>query len=132
MFFFLFFNILIQYTILYFNIFNINNIIKISYSIYLTILNNIFISNNNQINNKINNENYIIINNFIKNISLELTPILIILQQLDEISQLKQLKSLENKYPYITFIYPISKDDNIKEVINNYIFYMNKIYSEKI
>jgi hypothetical protein len=124
--FFLFFNILIHYSILYFNIFNINNIIKFGINIFNSIYSTI--QKNNSI---IHNDNNIIVNKFIKNISIELTPIFIVLQQLDEISQLKQLKELEDKYPYISFIFPIRKDDEIKDIINKYFMYVNHIYRDK-
>lgn len=124
---FLFFHMLIHYSILYFNLFNIKYIINFNINIYNTIYSSINI--NTFLKNKQNKENNnLIINKFIKNISLELTPILIIFQQLDEITQLKQLKDLEKKYPYISFIYPISKNEDIKDVIKKYIFYVNEIY----
>jgi hypothetical protein len=124
---------IIHYSILYFNIFNINSIIKIGINLFNTIYSSININNflKNNENNENNENNNLIINKFIKNISLELTPILIILQQLDEISQLKQLKSLEEKYPYLSFIFPIKADDEIKDVINKYFIYVNEIYRDK-
>jgi hypothetical protein len=127
---FMFFHILIHSSILYLNIFNINSIIKNGINLFNTIYSSININTFLQ-NNENNENNNLIINKFIKNISLELTPILIILQQLDEISQLKQLKSLEEKYPYLSFIFPIKVDDEIKDVINKYFMYVNEIYRDK-
>jgi hypothetical protein len=119
---FLFFHMIFHYFILYFNLFNINDIIKYGINIYNTIYFSIKINENN------NENNNLIINKFIKNISLELTPILIILQQLDEISQLQKFKELEKNYPFISYIYPINKNDDIKDLIKKYIFYVNEIY----
>jgi hypothetical protein len=102
---FLFFNILLQYTFLFFNFYNIKLILFIIKNIlqfyYFTIYNN----------NKVN-----------KNIYLELKPLLLILQQLDDINQIKILNKLDKKYNNLSLLYPIKKDYNIDQVIKNYLY----------
>jgi hypothetical protein len=101
---FIFFNILIQFLLLHYNIFNINLIIFVFINLikffYLTLCDNI-------------------------KLEYELKPLLLILQQLDDNNQLKLLLKLNNKYNYISSIYPIRKRDNIDIIIINYLDELN-------
>lgn len=102
---FLFFNILFQFFSINLNIFNIKLILFIIENIlkfyYFTLYNN-------------NLQN--------KDIYLELKPLLLILQQLDEINQIKLLNKLDKKYNNLSLLYPIKKDYNIEQVIMRYLY----------
>jgi hypothetical protein len=135
---FLIINTVFQITLLYYNIFNIKKIFNISFLLFNTIYSNIF---KNKIENKENNgeifvenkenEKDIIVKKFIKNINIELKPILLILQYLNEKEQFNKLVELEKKYPHISYIFPLKQGENVSEIINKYLSYCNQIYNEK-
>jgi hypothetical protein len=130
---FLFVISLINSIILYFNIFNITNFINFITLIFTNIYNNLSNKtikyNENNDNNDNNNEKNIIVQKFIKNINIELTPILLLLQITNEYEQLIKLNELEKKYPHISYIYPLKPSDNINDIIDKYLIYCNNIYS---
>jgi hypothetical protein len=114
-------NSIFQSIFLYYNVFYINNIFNFGIQIIKSLYFNIFKNNNNYNNN-------IIVKKFIKNIYIELKPILLILQFLNENDQFYKFKELENKYPHISYLFPLKKNDDINKVIHKYLLYINYIY----